>query len=84
MLSIEIIEQELKDFFAIKRGILEILPGDIMSDHNIDDFDLVDFEIELEEKYSLIDKQTECAGLSSEDTLTEVAKKLFNFITSEE
>lgn len=80
MLSLEKIENEIIEFFVIKRGIIDILPGTSVCVYNIDEYDLIDLEIEMEDKYNISTDGDDCLCLSSEDTLGEITKKLFDYI----
>lgn len=80
MLSIEQIEKDVVEFFAIKRGNIDILPGTSVCVYNIDEYDLIDLELELEEKYDVVTDGEECLCLSSEDTLGEISQKLFDYL----
>lgn len=82
MLSLEEIEKEIVQFFAIKRGVIDVLPGTSMCVYNIDEYDLIDLEIEMEEKYNIVTDGEDCLCLSSEDTLGEISQKMFDYIKS--
>lgn len=80
MFTVEQIEQDVVEFFAVKRGIIDILPGTSICVYHVDEYDLIDLEIEMEEKYEVVTDGEECLCLSSEDTLGEISQKLFDYL----
>ena len=78
----EQIREDVTSYLIIHLGIIDISEGYSMEYFKLNDFDLVDMEIELEEKYGIYPKEDDdmtISGMSESDTLIEIVNKLFEY-----
>lgn len=80
----EQIREDIMEYFALHQISVAIREEDKMSKFKLDDFDLIDMELELEEKYGISheDGEGEIVGLNDSDTFLEVVNKLFEYFKS--
>lgn len=78
----EQIREDVTNYLIIHLGIIDISEGYPMEHFKLTDFDLIDMEMELEEKYGIFqneDDEMNISGMSESDTLMEVVNKLFEY-----
>lgn len=82
----EQIREDILDYisrgFNRKSSSKDVNETTTMFDCKMNDFDLIDMELDLEEKYGHIqneDEECNISGIHSYDTLLEVVNKLFDY-----
>jgi hypothetical protein len=78
----EQIREDVLEYFALHKISIVIREEDQMFKFKLNDFDLIDMELDLEEKYGINheeDEEGDIVGLSESDTLLEVINKLFEY-----
>jgi acyl carrier protein len=79
MISRERIKEDVINYIVEQGGDENISEEDEVSRYGMDDFDLVDLEMELERKYKNGELGEESAVLWEYDTVGEVIDKLYKF-----
>jgi acyl carrier protein len=80
MVSREDIKKDVINYIVEKGGDENISEEDEVSRYGMDDFDLVDMEMEIERKYKNGELGEESAVLWEHDTVKEVIDKLYKFL----
>lgn len=78
----EQIREDVTSYLIIHLGIIDISECYSMEYFKLTDFDLIDMEMELEEKYGIFPQEEDemtISGMRESDTLIEIINKLFEY-----
>lgn len=74
-ISKEQIRQDVLEYINSKIGIIDLEDHVPLINYNIDDYDVVDMEMELEDKYEV--DTSKSSDIDSDDNLIEIIEKLY-------
>lgn len=82
MITKEEIKKEIIEYFELHLGAIDIQEDEMLMSYDIDDFDLVELELHLEQKFNFTPKEETQDGAQTNDnnTLIEIVNLLYFYL----